>query len=243
MSTIGFYDIHTHILPGVDDGAASMQETVNMLQKAHTQGIKTIIATPHYRVRGKNLPVEELLVIREQVEVEAKKLDKDFRILLGNELYYSDSVIDALNTKQALTLAGSKYVLVEFGFGESYKQIYRGLDKLIQNGYLPVLAHVERYSALQRSASLIHELIELGCYIQMNCNSLIGGLFHSKAAFNRKLVENGLIHFLGSDCHDEKVRIPNMKSAVEVLSKKCEGQVLNRLLYDNPIALLNNTTI
>lgn len=243
MYSKGYYDIHAHILPGVDDGSSSMEETVNMLKLAIQQEIKTIIATPHFNTRKSNVPPEELQRVRDEVEREAKKLDNEFSILLGNELFYSDSVINALNKKEALTLNGTRYVLVEFSFGEKYKAIYQGLGNLIRSGYVPILAHVERYSCLSRSEELIGEIIELGCYIQMNCNSLKGGLFHSKSTENRKLVNNGMIHFLGSDCHDQKIRVPNMKSTVEALYKKCDNKIIDSIVVENPRLLLENIMI
>lgn len=234
----GYFDIHTHLLPGVDDGSCSMEETMIMIRIALSQGIQTIIATPHYAVGRKNVSVEELERIRGLVEVEAKKQNDNIRILLGNEIFYSDSIIEALNKKQALTLAGSKYVLVEFSYEESYRVIYRALAKLIRSGYIPILAHVERYYYLHKSKEAISELIKMGCYMQMNCNSLIGGIFNKRASYHRKIIDQGMIHFLASDCHDFKNRIPNMEKAVQVLLKKCDADIIDQILYENPRGIL-----
>ncbi len=242
MNARGYYDIHSHILPGVDDGSSSMNETIDMLKIALQEGIKTMIATPHYKAGRSNYPVEKLYNLRDEVEKQAKLLDNDFTILLGNELFYSDSIIDALDKKQALTINGTKYVLVEFAFGESYKTIYRGLGNLIRSGYTPILAHVERYKSIN-NIDLINEISELGCYIQMNCNSLKGGLFSLQASANMKILKSGLIHFLGSDCHNKKSRTPIMKSVIETLYKKCDKEIVDGIVLDNPLILLENSTI
>lgn len=239
----GFIDIHTHILPGVDDGSGSMAETIRMLHIAQEQQISTIIATPHYAIGATNTPVEQLTQLKEQVQVEAHKISKDLNILLGNELYYSDSILEALKSKEALTLAGSKYVLIEFNTRETYNNMYKGLDGMIRAGFLPVIAHIERFRCLLNKEYLISDLIGLGCYIQMNSNSLIGNLFNKEANYNRKLLNLGLVHFIGSDCHDDKIRIPSMKNTVNTLQKKCEEGLLENILYDNPVSILENTYI
>lgn len=239
----GYIDIHAHILPGVDDGSGSMEETIRMLKIALEQGIGTIIATPHYIAGAKNTPTEQLQNIRDEVQSEAEKLDKNLKILLGNELYYSDSILEALKTKEALTLAGSRYVLVEFSVGEDYKTLYRGLGDLVRAGYAPVLAHVERYASLYKRDDLMNELIESGCYIQMNSSSLIGGILDFDAAYHRKLFKQGMIHFIGSDCHDQKIRIPKMRLAAEAVQKKNDEASVNKVFFENPNNILANTYI
>lgn len=239
----GYIDIHAHILPGVDDGSGSMEETIQMLKTAAEQNIRTIIATPHFMAGSNNLSVQQLQTIRDRVQAEAAKIEEDLHILLGNELFYSESIIDELRSGRALTLADSKYVLVEFAVRSSYETIYRGLGELIQSGYAPILAHVERYLCLYKREDLINELIEAGCYIQMNSHSISGGIFNTEAAYNRKLINQGLVHFIGSDCHDEKIRIPYMKSAVKALQRKQDKRFLDKLLIENPLNILENTFI
>lgn len=244
MSEKNYYtDIHTHILPGVDDGSNSMEETIKMLRIALEQDIRTIIATPHYIAGGKNLPADKLASIRDQVQAEAVKLDKEFKIFLGNELYYSESIVDELKSKEALTLADSRYVLVEFSVRDSYERIYKGLRELLNAGYAPILAHVERYHCLYKKEALVSELVRMGCYIQMNADSLIGGIFNSEANLNRKLLNNGLVHLIGSDCHDSEVRKPCMNDTVKTLRKKCDESLITMIFMENPMNILKNTYI
>lgn len=238
--TGGYYDIHSHILPGVDDGSPDMETTIQMLRQAMEQNIGTMIATPHYIAGRGNTPVAELMQIRDRVQDEAMKMNKDFRLLLGNELFYSESILDALKRGDALTLAGSRYVLVEFGFHEEYKSIYKGMRTLVNAGYIPILAHIERYQCLRRKTDLLEELVELGCYLQMNSNSLLGNLF-TDAAYNRQLVYQRLIHFIGSDCHDNKVRVPKMKAVAEIFHKKKNFSPTDLLLRENPSKIIENS--
>jgi len=239
----GFVDLHTHILPGVDDGARNLEETIRMLRIAYQEGIRTVIATPHFVAGAKNVPVDRLRLLCDQVQQEAQKIDPNMRILLGNEIYYSESVLEALQLGTALSLAGSRYVLIEFYPKETFKNIFQGLGGLVRAGYLPILAHMERYQCLYKKEDSVIELINLGCYLQMNSNSLIGSILDTEAKYHRKLVAQGLIHFLGSDCHDDKERIPSMLKAKLQLQKKCEEDLLNRIFYEHPFKVLENTYI
>ncbi len=239
----GYTDIHTHILPGVDDGASNMEETQKMLKLAVDQGISAIIATPHFVCGAKNTSARRLHEIMDQVRTEAVKLDAGFQLSLGNELFYSESIIEALQSKEALTLAGSRYVLVEFSPGEEYRTLYRGLGNLVRAGYAPILAHMERYQCLDKKIERILEIIELGCYIQINCTCLIGGSFHRKANYFYDLMNQGLIHFIATDCHDSIVRTPRMASAVDALRSKVDEEILERILIENPRKIIQNIFI
>lgn len=237
-----YYDLHSHILPGVDDGPSSMEETKEMLRIALEEGIHTIIATPHYEsAKGQN--TEEIQKIIEQVLIEAKTISPDFTIYPGNELYYSDSVIEDLKAKKAFTLAGTNYVLVEFSVRESYDSIFKGLRNLVSAGYFPILAHVERYQCLHKQEERIYDLIDLGAYIQMNCDSLEMGFFHMESKYHRSLLTKGLVHFLSSDCHDTKYRKPLLGSIAKNLRKKVEHKKLDEILIENPKTLLENKYI
>jgi protein-tyrosine phosphatase len=238
-----YFDVHSHILPGIDDGSANMEETVQMLKTAIDQGIQCIIATPHYALGADNAPVKRLEEVREQVLEEARKLSKDFKLYLGNELFYSESIVEELKEGKALTLAGSRYVLVEFSVKEEYRYIYQGMGQLIRAGYAPVLAHVERYLCLKKKKDRLMELIEQGCYLQMNSSSLIGGLFDTEAAYNRKLFDLGMIHLIGSDSHDSRFRVPKMRSAVDALRKKSDQEHIRKVFQDNPVKIINNIYI
>lgn len=241
--TIGFIDVHAHILPEVDDGSGSIDETIRMLTRAYEQGIRTIIATPHYASGARNTPTDKLHLIREQVQLEAHKISPEFTILPGNEIFYSGSTISRIKSGEALTLAGSRYVLIEFSTRESYNSLYQGMSEVIRSGFLPVLAHVERYRCFYKKEYLINDLIELGCYIQMNSSSVLGRIFDTEANYSRKLIKQGLVHLLGSDCHDDMVRIPCMKGAEAALLKKCDESLVQRILYRNPSKVLQNTYI
>lgn len=243
MDSVGYIDIHSHILPGIDDGPESMEETVLMLRQAKQQGISTIIATPHYICGAKNIPAERLEEVKEKVQEEAVRIDPEFKILLGNELYYCESILEELSQNKALTLAGSRYVLVEFSIDESYKAVYQGLKKLVLAGYAPIVAHVERYLCIKQNEELIRELIKLGAYIQLNSRSLQGGFFNKEAVYYRKLLKNGFIHLIATDSHDNMGRAPKMKDIMKGLRKTADDKLLEQIFLCNPVKITEDKYI
>lgn len=240
MDIRGYVDMHTHIIPGVDDGSRSIEDSVRMLQMAYDEGVRTMYATSHYGSGKEHYDSEKLLDRYHQVEEAAKNTGEEgIRLILGNEVTYSSGIVDALNSGDALTMGDSRYVLVEFDYGASYKSIYKGLQQFINAGYRPILAHIERYYCLVKKYDDIASLREMGAALQINAASVIPKL-SSEAKFCRKLIADGYIHFLGSDCHSPEWRPPVMKSAIEVLKKKTPEKYLDRILYRNPEKLANN---
>jgi len=148
-----------------------------------------------------------------------------------------------LKAKKAFTLAETDYVLVEFSVKESYETMFKGLNSLVTAGYIPVLAHVERYQCLRKNEERIYRFIDLGAYIQMNCSSLEGGLFNRESKYNRSLIKKRLVHFLSTDCHGANYRSPLLGSIVNHLSNTIEGKELDEILIKNPQTLLENKYI
>jgi protein-tyrosine phosphatase len=238
-----YIDIHSHILPGVDDGPDTMEQTIEMLKMADREHITSIIATPHYEPGGDNPTVECLKDIMNKVCQEAHRINKGFRLYLGNEISYSESVIDLLKSGEALTLAGSRYVLIEFLYGSSFRFMCQGINKLIYHGYIPILAHVERYYHIHKKPDKIEELINMGCYIQMNCGSIMGGFMNLEASYNRKLIKRGLVHFIGSDCHSDRIRVPIMQTAAKHLLRKSDDETVRKIFSENTAKVIENIYI
>lgn len=243
MDKFELIDIHTHILPQVDDGSVSMEETIKMLRIAKEQGIKTIIATPHYGSGYKEKSIEELKNIKIKVEEEAVAIDSGFRFYMGNEIYYTESSLTDVTQGKALTLAESRYVLIEFSVGVNYKTLYQGLRQFIHGGYAPVLAHVERYGCLMEEESRIEELIELGAYIQMNGSSLSGSFFSKSLARHKRLIKNRWIHIIATDCHDSISRGPHLEQAVQAVIKLTDIEYAKEIFCINPGKILENRYI
>lgn len=223
---MGLIDIHTHILYGVDDGAKTLSDSMGLLDEEQEQGVDTIVLTPHYGPKFGHPQSEVLKRHFSEICQKSEKYYPQLQLYLGSELYYQENTISDLESGKALTMNGTQYVLVEFGVKDSYSYIYRAIQNFAYAGFIPIIAHAERYEAVFGHVERIEELISIGAYIQLNAESLIGGLFDKRSSFCKKIVKEGFVHFLGSDCHDFRNRRPNMKKAAEVVLKKKAQQIL-----------------
>jgi len=240
---LGFIDIHSHILPGVDDGSKSMDETLRMLTIAYAEGIQIMIATPHYAVNKTNIEPEKLRELAKEVNVAAQELGLNLQIILGNELFYSVDLVNALSSGEALTIDGTRYILLEFHPGSSIREITSGLKHCIHAGYIPILAHTERYQCLRKKVEVVGDLIKIGVYIQINTSALNGMRIDSISNFSRKLMKKGWVHFLGTDSHDLYDRPPQMLSTVNYLTKRYGEATIRKILWDNPLTVIENRFI
>ncbi len=234
MERAGYLDFHTHILPGVDNEAMDMETTRRMLQLAYQQGVRTILATPHNYPGGRPQDNEQIRALCSEVEKEAQNIHQDFRVLAGNEILYRESILFELEKQHILTLADSRYLLIEFLPGEYFSHIKEGLYQLILEEYYPVVAHVEHIRCLMERSEFIKELVEMGCYMQVDCRDIMGGPFNSRAKALHRLMEKNRIHFLGSNCHDEINSPPIMEDCIRQLQKKIPEQTLKKVIFDNP---------
>lgn len=238
-----YIDIHTHILPYIDDGASSMEESLEMLELAYQDGIRVLFATPHY---GKWNPEYKKENAYQQYNLLKKELalrHPDMRIFMGNEIYYSSRTIDDLQSGKACALGNTNYVLIEFSEKESYEGLFKGLQNLVYAGYWPILAHAERYKCLRKGIYKVQELVENGSYIQINARSFLGGFFDRRASWCIRLFENNLVHFIASDCHNCNTRTPGMRKAAEKLLSMGDERLVERIVRLNAVNLILNKCI
>lgn len=232
MRLPGITDMHCHILPGVDDGCRTMSETMKVLKEAEKQHISSIIVTPHYHPGRFEVSPAQIYEALEKIRryCEDKKIHITF--YPGHECYYYSELVSKLDSGEALTLAGSRYVLVEFEPDCLFNVLLTGLQDLKENGYIPVLAHFERYSCLHRDDKWM-ELKERGYLLQMNFDMLCqrDGLFFKNRW--RTLMQAEVVDFLGSDCHGTKFRPLRVEEASAWMIKKLPKEYRKQVLYDN----------
>lgn len=235
-----YTDIHTHLLPGIDDGAVDMKMTLRMTEIARKNGICNIIATPHH-IPGEHYDLMEIKSIFQIVK--DNLLEMNINLFLGNEIYLNSGTLESINSGKALTLAESRYVLIESSPSEDYNSIYNGLRDILLHGYVPILAHTERYHCLVRKMKRIEELISLGCYIQVNAASITGSRFSPEYRFIKKLCKQDQVHFIASDCHNTSERSPKLADGVKRSKKWLTEVQLQKIFYENPKKLLENKLI
>lgn len=230
---MGFVDMHSHILPGLDDGSKSMEQSIAMLRIARQEGIDAIIATPH-NMPGKGRPTREKLEERlSELRNEAERQGIDIEIYLGTEYYYREEVSEIFDREEAITMADSEYVLLEFNPPEEKSYIYNAVRETYSSGYTPIIAHVERYEQLMKKTEYVKTLKDMGALIQVNASSVIGenGL-HTKRDV-KKLLKAGLVDFISTDAHSDGHRAPRLEKCAAYLHKKYGADYAEKLLYKN----------
>jgi protein-tyrosine phosphatase len=239
----GYIDIHSHILPQLDDGSRSMEQTMSMLKIAYSDGIRTIIATPHFREGNITTTKQMMEDCIAKVKCEMGEDIPQINILIGSEIYYSHEVVELIKEKLIPTMAGTRYVLVEFSPVAEYSYIKNGLQQFIFEGYIPILAHVERYENLTKDLNQIKDLIDMGAYIQVNAMSIIGEMGRTSKKIAKILLKYNWIHLVATDAHSDGTRAPRLKKTIEYISKKYGEAYSKELLFDNPSKILNNQYI
>ena len=236
-------DIHSHVLPGIDDGAKDWDTCLEMLKRSAECGVKTVIATPHYLPWKQNSSPKEIESLCSQAE---KKLLEKHGIAMdihyGNEIYYTLDVIQNLREGKILTLAGSKYVLVEFEPRSSYQVVCRAVKEFRDSGYIPIIAHMERYECLRQSSKL-QEVKEMGALLQMNKEALQGGFFDQESRRAKKYLLEGIIDFLASDMHSLGRRSPFKEEELQWVQKRLNLKYQKALLYRNAENILESIEV
>ena len=236
-------DIHCHVLPRVDDGARNTEQSLEMLSLMRREGIRSAILTPHYHGGYMETGSEKLKDRFGKLCAAAGQDDrtKDMSLYLGCEIYYYPSVVDWLDEGYVLSMAGSRYVLLEFGFTSDVRTIKEGISNVVNSGYVPIIAHLERYKKLVGDIKSVDELISKGAYIQINSEALTDGF--KVRSFAKKLLKERMVHFLATDAHDTKKRAPKLSKAVSYIEKHYGGSYCRELVIDNPERVINNEYI
>lgn len=229
-------DIHTHLLFGVDDGPKTIEESVEMLKYAKEQGIDTIILTPHYRRGMFSFDKEQVLENFQKLQPYAKQIGID--LYLGTEFHVNGDIIEYLENGRCLALAEGSYVLTEYEYETEYSYIHKMTQKLMLHGYTPVIAHVERYGCLVSDIAKVETLKEMGAFIQVNADAILGKDNWRVKQFCKKLFKLGLVDIVASDSHGMKRRSCNMKKCKEYIVKKYGESVARKVTEKNPRKLL-----
>lgn len=234
-------DIHTHILPGVDDGSKDISESIDIINYLNKSGISDIVLTSHYIKNTKYCYNE--LTRKNILDTLRKKLNNDsINLYLGNEVYLNEEVVKQLKEKEISTINNTKYMLVELpltGYLYNFQDI---LCSLNDNGIIPIIAHPERYEFIQKDNSRVKELLEFNCLLQCNIDSIIGKYGKKAKKAFKWLLKNNLVSFVATDTHyvsDNK----KLDKAYKKLKKIVGKDKFTKLTYDNPLSILSNKDI
>ena len=238
-------DIHSHIVFDVDDGPKTIEDSKLLIEESYRQGVRTIVSTSHRRKGMFETPEEKIATNFLKVREIAKEVADDLVIAYGAEIYYTPDVLEKLENKRIPTLNNSRYALIEFSMNTPYREIHSALSKILMLGITPVIAHIERYHALENDEKRVRELINMGCYTQINSSSILKPkLFGDTYKFMKKraryFLDRDLVHIVASDMHNLVDRRPHMKEAYELVSKKYGQEKAHELFTTNPAKVIKN---
>ena len=234
---VGASDVHTHILPGIDDGAIKIENSIQMARVSVAQGTTVMIATPHRFYGGReNLPSLIIsLAAQVQAEINRSSLPGEFMIVCGQEIPLTLSSAKELRSGETLTIGNAgKYALVEPPFDRLPEWIAEAISLIRDAGIVPILAHPERNAIVQKDPSLVRECVKAGALLQLTAMSVTGengALAYDAAIW---MLEEGITAVVASDCHSASWRPPILSKAFTLISKMYGESTASRLFVENP---------
>lgn len=236
-------DIHSHILFGIDDGASNIEESLKILQSAYKEGVIDIILTPHYMPNTKYVVDNKTkLDLMNKLKLKLREEDININLYLGNEILINENIVEDLKNNKCMSLNNTKYVLVEMPIGNYMNSSLNIFFELIRNGYVPILAHPERYIYFQKDYDLIDKYLELGVLLQGNYKSLFGKYGKYAKKLLTKLLKDGKISFLASDIHHvEDYELKKMHKKLKKIVK--DETVIDKITASNYNLLIQNKDI
>lgn len=234
-------DIHTHILPGIDDGSPDLETSLNYLQQMAAEGVTDVVCTSHY-IRNQfhnthQIRQEKYMLL--QTEVHKRLIP--IKLHLAAEVYLEPEILNDIK-KEKMNIGKTSYILVETDFTGFPVNLKELLFDLVRAGYKPILAHPERYSNIKKNPEIAEEFMHRNVLLQLNAGSLLGNYGRASAKAAWKLLELGYCHFVASDCHcrSGKYVLPQV---AELISKKFDEYTSQLLTKKNPEKILNNENI
>lgn len=221
-------DFHTHVLPQIDDGSSSVEESLKMLQKAAEQGIERVVATPHFYEQSDS--PERFLARRTEAENRLREAMARHgnmpELVIGAEVYFFHGMSDS-DILQRLTIGEKECILIEMPVSPWSEKMYGELDGIRhKQGLQPILAHIDRYVSPFRTHGIIKRLEEMPVAVQANAEFF---LQKSTRRMAIRLLREDRIHLLGSDCHNLRSRVPNLGDALQMIRDQLGEKAIDRI--------------
>ncbi len=234
----GLIDIHCHAVPGVDDGAEDMYAAGKILQAEYRNQVSAVIVTPHYREGMFETPQDLINRQFQRLNEMVKRSRSGMKVYLGCEYHANVKMIRDLKKGARPTMAGTKYVLVEFSERHNYQLIRNQVYALLTVGYTPIIAHAERYPCLLESPKLVEELVQLGAEVQLTAGNVIGESGFKRKRFCGKMLRHNLVKYIATDAHDITTRKPNLQACAQYVEKKYGRAAAEQIFIKNPSRII-----
>jgi len=235
-------DIHSHILPNIDDGARSLDEALKMAAIAAADGITQMVCTPHmFNGYSRNPEPSE---VEESVDKFQRAIGSEgIKVLPGNEVRFSRDIVKQASSRQVKTLNGKNYMLVEFPTESVPKGAASIFRQLLLEGLNPILVHPERNLAIQRKPSIVADLVAGGVFIQVTAMSVSGQFGAAAKMCADSLLNHNCVHFLATDTHRPEKRAPILSRGRDAAAAVIGTDAARRLVHDNPLAVVTGAAI
>ena len=231
-------DIHSHILPGLDDGAKTIVSTLEMISIAISDGTKKIIATPHYCTGYAETPYDKVKLYVKELNKMLFRKGLDIEVIAGQEVYLDKFTIENLENNLIGTIGDTNYMLVEFPMNVLPDDDLALIYELKLKGIKPIVAHPERYMYVIENLDIINKFIDEKCLFQINSGSLTGVYGKKVQKTAELLIRNGICNFIGSDAHSVNKRKPETFEAMEII-KDLNNKVYINIEKNNQMLLRN----
>lgn len=236
-------DMHSHILPAIDDGSRSIEESIKMIKEAKEAGFTAIVSTSHYIEENYNSSKHEREELIKEINQRLEAENVDIKIYNGAEAYVSTNLDELIKKKELPTINESKYLLMELPMHSEIIYLDNIIYNLKTNGIVPIIAHPERYSYVQKNPKMLKDFINKGVFFQSNYGSIIGRYGKDAEKTLKKLLKDNMIHFLGTDTHRSGSVYTQMDKIVKRLEKLIGKEKLELLSKTNPQKCLENKDI
>lgn len=238
-------DIHTHILPGMDDGARDLEDALEMAALSVQSGVRTVVATSHANSGGffKEYSVQEYMDRLEMFREALKNEKIELTVLSGMEIFTTDVVPELIEEGKLISLNESSYYLMEFPFHIEREEMNHLIDRVMDLDIVPVIAHPERYACVQESARDLFYWLEQGCLTQVNRGSVFGRFGERAKRCVDRLLDREMVTCIASDAHKPYERTTFMADIREYMEREYSLEYSRELLYENPRRILEGEKI
>ena len=243
MKTMKICDLHTHVLPGVDDGAPTMEYALQMLQNAVASDVTLLAVTPHCNgPYGQGNYLGQTLKDR-FLQLQQAAKDIPVQLVLGGEVRVDEQLPMLLEQGKIPTINGSRYLLTEFSADCADEAIRPALQSIRQLGYVPLVAHPERYTAVCKTPGTVRQWLDMGCHLQMTARSILGEYGKTVQQTAAYLLKQDLVACIASDAHGINVRSNFLLDVYDHLTVRYSKQYAGCLLYENPMCICHDEAL
>ena len=231
-------DLHTHVLPGVDDGAATMEYALQMLRNAVASDVEQLAVTPHWMGDGDPMDLQLRFL---QLQQSARELP--LRLVPGAEVRMCDGLLQTLPHRKLPTINGSRYLLTEFSPDTQSDAFIQALQQILYAGYIPLVAHPERYYAISQNPQQVMTWLDMGCHLQLTGGSILGAYGKTVQRTAEFLLSRDLIACVASDAHGVDRRSNYLLDVYDHLAVWYSKQYARCLMYENPMGICNDNDL